>query len=68
MQEQEKQRVFNPGVFDMRAVGETPLQVHWPLISMAAFLIIHQGVHVLGACAGVCVCVGHGGPVWLPVK
>lgn len=39
-------------MFDMMAVGETILQVHWPLISVAAFLIIHQGV-----CVSVYVCV-----------
>lgn len=30
----------------MKAEGETLLQVHWPLIYMAAFLIIHQEVYV----------------------
>lgn len=43
-----KQRTFKPSVFDMAAVSAMLLRVHWPLIYVAAFLIIHQGV---------CVCV-----------
>ncbi len=45
----------------MKAAGETLRQVHWPLISMAAFLIIHQDV-----CVSVCVFMsGAVGPVRL---
>lgn len=49
-----KSSAFNPRVFDIKAADETLLQVHWPLIYMSAFLIIH--------CACVCVS-GTLGPV-----
>lgn len=48
-----KQRMFNHSVFNMKAVGESLLQLHWLFIYMGAFLIIHQGVCV-------CLCLGHG--------
>lgn len=45
-----EQRTFNPSMFDMKAMGETLLQVHWPLICLLYF-------NYSSRCVSVCVCV-----------